>query len=89
MESTGGLGLDMHFLEDRLEFNTDLFAFGQQTFPRLRVRAAFEVVKRFWVLAGVDDALNDTNDFFFGLMLRFNDEDLKSILPFAGGAVSP
>jgi hypothetical protein len=49
-------------------------------------------------VAGVDDVLNDTTsdtpqgsgrDFFFGAMLRFNDQDLKSILPFAGGAISP
>jgi hypothetical protein len=33
----------------------------------------------------VDDALNGTRDVFLGLMLRFNDDDLKGILPFAGG----
>jgi phospholipid/cholesterol/gamma-HCH transport system substrate-binding protein len=32
---------------------------------------------------GVDDLLNpDRTDYFFGAQLRFNDEDLKSILPF-------
>lgn len=86
MESSGGLGLDMNFLDDRLELNTDVFQIGVETFPRIRQRVAFEVVRRFWVLAGVDDALNTGNiDFFLGLQLRFDDDDLKGILPFAGG----
>lgn len=85
LESTGGLGLDFHVFDDRLELSTDVFDIGQQVFPRLRMRAAFEVVSRVWILGGVDDALNDTNDFFLGLMLRFDDDDLKTILPFLGG----
>lgn len=86
MESSGGLGVDMNFLDDRLELNTDVFQIGVETFPRIRQRVAFEVVRRFWVLAGVDDALNTDNvDFFLGLQLRFDDDDLKGILPFAGG----
>ena len=88
MESTGGLGLDLHVFNDRLEVNADVFAVGIQNFPRLRARLAFEVVKSLWIVAGVDDALNDTADAFMGLQVRFNDEDLKGILPFAGfGAV--
>jgi phospholipid/cholesterol/gamma-HCH transport system substrate-binding protein len=32
---------------------------------------------------GVDDIINtDRTDYFFGLQLRFNDEDLKRVLPF-------
>jgi hypothetical protein len=27
-------------------------------------------------------------DYFIGLQLRFNDQDLKTILPFSGGAAS-
>ena len=86
MESTGGLGMDLHLFRDRLEINTDVFAIGNQTFPRWRTRASYEVLSRFWILAGVDDVLNSENrDFFMGLMLRFDDEDLKGLLPFAGG----
>ncbi len=94
LESTGGLGLDLHLLEDRLEVNADVFAVGEQTYPRFRVRAAVEVVSRLWVLMGVDDILNGPatvspqgggRDVFLGAMLRFDDEDLKVILPFAGG----
>jgi len=87
VESTGGIGMDLHLFDDDLEMNIDLFAFGDNTFPRLRARIAYEVVSRLWVLGGVDDAINETADFFLGAQLRFNDEDLKSILPFvpAGG----
>jgi len=85
MESTGGLGLDLHVFDDRLEVNADIFAIGIQTFPRLRARLNFEIVKRLWVVAGVDDALNDSSDFFLGLQFRFVDDDLKGLLPFLGG----
>jgi phospholipid/cholesterol/gamma-HCH transport system substrate-binding protein len=85
MESSGGLGLDLNFFDDRLEINSDVFDFGQQGFPRWRTRIGFEVLSRFWVVAGVDDVINDDRDVFLGLMLRFDDEDLKGLLPFAGG----
>ena len=88
IESVGGIGLDLHFLDDALEINADLFAFGDETFPRLRFRMAYEVVSRLWVLGGIDDTINESRDFFLGAQLRFNDEDLKSILPFAGGSLS-
>ena len=54
--------------------------------PRLRLAAAVEVVRQLWLMAGVDDVLNGPRrDYYLGAMLRFNDEDLRSILPFAGG----
>lgn len=87
IESTGGLGLDLHLWEDRLEVNTDVFAIGEKTFARLRSKLAYQVVKRMWILAGADDLLNEgSRDFFLGAMLKFDDEDLKSILPFAPAA---
>jgi phospholipid/cholesterol/gamma-HCH transport system substrate-binding protein len=86
IESTGGLGLDIKVLRDRLELNADLFEFGRRVWPRLRMRAGFEIVKRFWLLAGLDDAINPTRDYFVGLQLRFDDEDLKPLIPL--GAVA-
>ena len=39
-------------------------------------------------LGGVDHLfLANRRDYFLGLQLRFTDEDLKTILPFSGGAV--
>ncbi len=86
IESTGGLGMDVKVIRDRLEINSDLFEFGRRVWPRLRVRAGFEIVKRFWLLAGIDDAINPTRDYFVGLQLRFDDEDLKPLIPL--GAVA-
>jgi phospholipid/cholesterol/gamma-HCH transport system substrate-binding protein len=89
LESTGGFAMDLNFLDDRLEINTEVFAIGQEVYPRLRVRLAYEIVAKLWVLGGVDDIMNERRDYFLGMMLRFNDEDLKSILPFAGAATVP
>ncbi len=93
LESSGGLGLDLHFFDDRLEINTDLFRFGDQTFPSLRVRFSYEIVRTLFVLGGVDNILNadpsipsqNGADFFLGAMLRFDDRDLVGMLPFLGG----
>jgi phospholipid/cholesterol/gamma-HCH transport system substrate-binding protein len=88
-ESTGGIGLDLHLLQNRFELTQDLFAFGEQIVPRYRVFIAYEFIKRLWLIGGVDNIfLPDQRDYFLGLQLRFNDTDLKSILPFAGGATA-
>jgi phospholipid/cholesterol/gamma-HCH transport system substrate-binding protein len=88
-ESTGGLGLDLHLLKDRFEIVQDVFGFGEEVDPRYRVFVSYEFVHRLWLLAGVDHTFtSDLRDYFVGLQLRFTDDDLKTILPFAGGAVS-
>jgi len=88
-ESTGGLGLDINLLHDRFEVVNDLFGFSEQPQPRYRVYVAYEFVKRLWLLGGVDQVfLPSQRDYFLGLQLRFTDEDLKTILPFSGGAAA-
>jgi phospholipid/cholesterol/gamma-HCH transport system substrate-binding protein len=88
-ETTGGIGVDLHLLGDRLELSQDLFGFGEQVTPRWRVALSYEFVRTLWLLGGVDQILSqDRRDYFFGLMLRFNDTDLKGILPFAPSVTS-
>jgi phospholipid/cholesterol/gamma-HCH transport system substrate-binding protein len=88
-ESTGGVGLDIHLLHDRFEIVNDLFGFGVNLEPRYRVFLAYEFINKLWLLGGVDYVFDNTQrDYFLGLQLRFTDEDLKTILPFAGGAIS-
>jgi phospholipid/cholesterol/gamma-HCH transport system substrate-binding protein len=87
-ESTGGLGLDIHLLKDRFEIRNDLFGFGEEIQPRYRVALGYEFVRHLWLLGGVDYVFSDKRDYFMGLQLRFTDQDLKTILPFAGGATS-
>ena len=86
IESTGGLGMDIKVIKDRLELNTDIFEFGRRVYPRLRIRAGFELIKRLWLLAGIDNTINPGRDYFVGLQLRFDDEDLKPLIPL--GAVA-
>jgi phospholipid/cholesterol/gamma-HCH transport system substrate-binding protein len=84
LESTGGLGLDFHLIDDRFELRQDLFGFGEQLTPRWRIQVGYEFISKLWLLGGVDDIITgDRRDYFVGLQLRFNDQDLKSILPFA------
>ncbi|MBL8601707.1 MAG: MCE family protein [Myxococcales bacterium] len=86
-ESSGGFGADLHLLDDRIEVRTDLFGFGENSYPRFRAAAAFNVLQRAWLIAGIDDVFNgDRFDYFLGAQLRFLDDDLKAILPFSGGA---
>ena len=83
-ESTGGVGLDLLLFEKRFELKQDLFGFGEVVLPRWRVSLGYEFVNRLWLIGGVDQILSDTGrDYFVGAQLKFNDEDLKSILPFA------
>lgn len=85
-ESTGGVGLDVHLLQNRFEIVNDVFGFGESIRPRLRIYVGYEFLHRLWLLGGIDHIfLADRRDYFLGLQLRFTDEDLKTILPFAGG----
>ena len=82
-ESTGGVGLDTLLLDNRFEIRQDLFGFGEVVLPRWRISLGYNFVNRIWLLGGVDDLLsNSRRDYFVGAQLRFNDEDLKTILPF-------
>ncbi|MGB5812215.1 MAG: MlaD family protein [Polyangiales bacterium] len=81
IESTGGLGMDVNLLDDRLEFTLDVFDIGRFAFPRVRVRATYELLRHFSILAGIDNIINGGRDYFFGLQLRFDDEDLKPLSP--------
>jgi phospholipid/cholesterol/gamma-HCH transport system substrate-binding protein len=87
IESSGGLGLDIDVFKNRLEINTDLFELGRRIYPRLRIRLGFEIIRRFWLLAGIDDLINGGRDYFVGFQLRFDDQDLKPLIPFATGAL--
>ena len=82
-ESTGGVGVDLHFLNDALEISMDMFSIGADVYPRLKFMAALEFLRGLYIVGGADDVLNADRDFFIGAQLRFNDEDLKALLTFA------
>jgi len=56
-DSTFGFGGDALLAEGRLRFSADLFGSFQRT-PRLKVAAAYAVLRSIFVVAGIDDALN-------------------------------
>jgi phospholipid/cholesterol/gamma-HCH transport system substrate-binding protein len=87
IESTGGIGLDLHLLQNRFEIQNDLFGFALSYQPRYRLSVSYEFVKHLWLLGGVDRVFEPhLRDYFLGMTLRFTDEDLKTILPFSGSA---
>ena len=94
-ESTGGGGVDFYLGQDRFMVSADLFDFRSNTYPRFKVLGAWEFFKYLYVVGGVDDMFNQDSrkgsgggrDYFVGAQLRFNDEDLKGLLLFGGGAM--
>ena len=100
-ESTGGVGGDLYLFDDKLELSADVFGFAQSTVgqnPRVKASVGWEVWnKTLFLVAGADDLLNYHRgeagtgggfDLFLGGQLRFNDEDLKSLLLVGGGAAA-
>ncbi len=97
-ESTGGVGLDFHMLEDRLMLSTDLFDAASNQYPRLAARLFVNLYKRtLFLIGGVDDVFNfrptgggasSFFDWFIGAQLQFNDQDLKQLLLFGGGSAA-
>ena len=81
IENTGGIGFDMHLLNDSLEISTDLFAFNDNVNPRMRTGALYNFFSHLYIAAGVDEVWNnEQTDVYMGLGLRFDDDDLRAIL---------
>ncbi len=57
-ESTGGVGLDVNWFDDKLKISFDVFDATFDQLPRLKVAAAYELFRNIYVLGGIDDALN-------------------------------
>jgi phospholipid/cholesterol/gamma-HCH transport system substrate-binding protein len=97
-ESTGGVGVDLFLLNDRLTLSVDIFDARTNTYPRIKPSVAGAIWKRnLFVVAGVDDLANFQRasggagggiDWFLGAQLSFNDEDLRTLLLFGAGAAA-
>jgi phospholipid/cholesterol/gamma-HCH transport system substrate-binding protein len=97
-ESTGGFGADLYLLDDRLSLSVDVFDMRTNQYPRVKPALVGAIWKRnLFLTVGADDVINTTRarggagggfDWFVGTQLVFNDEDLKSLLLFGGGAAA-
>ncbi len=95
-ESTGGIAGDLYLMRDRLLLSVDVFDAKVNQYPRIKSTAAYAIWQRnLFLIAGADDMANYQRaragagslfDWFAGLQLTFNDEDLRSLLLFGGGA---
>jgi phospholipid/cholesterol/gamma-HCH transport system substrate-binding protein len=64
IESSGGLGMDTHLLDDTLTFSVSAYQFTRpqtSAWPRAKVWANYRFAKYFYVTAGTDDFLNRWN----------------------------
>jgi phospholipid/cholesterol/gamma-HCH transport system substrate-binding protein len=86
IEGTGGLGTNVYLLDDRLELLFDINRFGEEArYPRFKGLALLEVLPHLYLTGGIDDPLNPgTVDYFLGLGVRFDDEDLKRLIALIG-----
>jgi phospholipid/cholesterol/gamma-HCH transport system substrate-binding protein len=97
-ESTGGAGIDLFLLNDRLSLSVDVFDTRTNRYARIKPAVSLAIWQRnLFLVAGVDDLVNFTRpvagagggiDWFLGGQLTFNDEDLKALLLLGGGAAA-
>jgi phospholipid/cholesterol/gamma-HCH transport system substrate-binding protein len=88
LENTGGLGADLHALSDKIELRLDAFDFTRtdpeskrDVYPRFRATGMYGFADHLFVQAGIDDPFNiKFRTWFLGGVLRFTDDDLKSLL---------
>jgi phospholipid/cholesterol/gamma-HCH transport system substrate-binding protein len=97
-ESTGGVGIDLYLLDDRLSLSVDVFDMRTNQYPRIKPSLAAAVWKRNLFLVGRRRRSRELQprgagagggiDWFIGSQLVFNDEDLKSLLFVGGGGAA-
>ncbi|MBI5167756.1 MAG: MCE family protein [candidate division NC10 bacterium] len=81
IQSTGGVGAEYTFLDDRLNLGLEVFDFHRSGEPRLRASAKYNLLKSLFIQGGVDYLLqDDQRTFYLGGGFLFEDEDLKLLL---------
>jgi len=103
IESSGGMGADLHLLDDSLQITLNLYQFARPDvdWPRTKLFLNYRFLRYFYATAGMDDILNNWRrrsqagekvfvvgrDVFFGGGMTFTDDDLKTIFFTAGSAI--
>jgi len=83
IESTAGAGFDVDLFRDRLRISLDTFDFNREDdlSPRLRLTGRWRLLRKAYVVGGIDDALeSDRDSLFLGAGIRWSDDDLKYLL---------
>jgi phospholipid/cholesterol/gamma-HCH transport system substrate-binding protein len=65
IESSGGVGADLHMLKDSLQLSLSVYQFTrpyQDVFPRAKVWVNWYFLQHFYATAGADDFLNSWNE---------------------------
>lgn len=80
--SSGGFGLDYHFMRDDLVLTFEAYDFRQDENPHLKVAVDWHFWEYFYITAGWDDFVSsrDNETFFLGGGVTFSDDDLKFLL---------
>ncbi|MCB2189402.1 MAG: MCE family protein [Deltaproteobacteria bacterium] len=81
-QSTGGVGVDYHLLDDRLTLSLEAFDFSSDYNPHLKFAADYHFLNYFTITAGYDDFLDEEDGatFFLGGGFSFYDDDIKFLL---------
>ncbi|MDZ4675880.1 MAG: MlaD family protein [Oligoflexia bacterium] len=88
IENSAGAGMDYSFLNRKLKFSAEAFAFGRPEGVDLRVFAKYKFYSVFYAIIGGDDILNTKGNVlsgtgasgFIGAGLDFTNDDLKLLL---------
>jgi len=82
IESSGGFGLDYYMLDDAFKVTFEASQGEVDHNAHLRFGVSYDFWKFFYVTVGYDDIISDVgrDSGFFGIGLRFYDEDLKYLL---------
>ena len=92
IESTGGVGVDYFFDNDRAKLRADVYDFNAVNDVRgdtahLDLIFRYRFLKHLDTYVGVDNALNDNaRNYIFGLGINFVDQDMKYLLGSMSGA---
>lgn len=83
IESTGGIGVDYFMNHDKLKFSAEAFDWNavkdvRGDNPHLKAQVRYQMLKHLELYGGWDNFINpESQNIFFGLGLRFIDNDLK------------
>ncbi|HPA53241.1 MAG TPA: MlaD family protein [Thermoanaerobaculia bacterium] len=89
IESRGGFAIDQHLLKDRLQLSAEAWDFGRADGDaQVKLYGQWQSRGAVFLRAGVTDVINpERRSFFLGAGIRWKDEDIKTLLPSALGAL--